>query len=355
MRLGLGLGRLLGEVRFRASRAHGHRIASVRSSTLVRRVSRPFGGGRRVLRLANAYATLRDVPEVVLFATGVAEGSAGLIDVRFVNAWTRATDRREESTVIRDVMRGTVDLGWAGTRVFGALGVRSLDPLQAPFLFADYAAQAAVFSGDLVEEMLAGLEPLGVVGLVVAPGAFRKPLGFSRPLVGAADYEGAVIRTHESNIGEATFRALGATPVMLSAAEMAATARERVDGMDIHVSAIGGWNYRGYLTANVNLWPRMTVIVANRRTFDRLGADERQLLRDCAARAGGRAVRALSSQEERDRRARPADASIVQASPDQLSELRERVEPVYAELRRHSETTRFLDAVEALASSTRRA
>jgi TRAP-type C4-dicarboxylate transport system substrate-binding protein len=227
--------------------------------------------------------------------------------------------------------------------------------LQAPLLLDDYAAQAAVCSSDLAPEMLEGLERLGLVGLAVMPGANRKPFGFSRPLVAAADYVGAVIRTHESKVGEATFTALGATPHVLSAAEMAATAHEQVDGMDLDIAAIAGWGYHGHLTSNVDLWPRTITIVANRRSFDRLGADEQELLRDAAARTGGRAAQALAGQDVRDRETRLPGVTIVDASPDHLSELRERVEPVHAELRRHPETSRIMQALEALVSSTRRA
>ena len=82
------------------------------------------------------------------------------------------------------------DLGWAGTRAFGCLGVRSLDPLQTPFLLEDYSVLDAVCRDDVTAEMLEPLTRLGLIGLVVLPGAQRKPFAFTRRLLGPRDYEG---------------------------------------------------------------------------------------------------------------------------------------------------------------------
>ena len=50
-------------------------------------------------------------------------------------------------------------------------------------------------------EMLAGLKPLGVVGLGILPGPLRKPLGVSR-LVGPADYAGKTLAFQRSRVAE---------------------------------------------------------------------------------------------------------------------------------------------------------
>ena len=59
--------------------------------------------------------------------------------------------------------------------------------------------------------MLAGVERLDLVGIALLPGELRRPLGASRPLVGASDYRGATIATRVSDLGLRTFGALGAT------------------------------------------------------------------------------------------------------------------------------------------------
>ena len=293
------------------------------------------------------YASPASDRGVALFADAVDRGSEGAVRVGFVNSWTSDADRHEEQTLILDVARGCADLGWAGARVFGKLGVRSLDALQAPFLIDSYERQLCVCSTELPDEMLEPLAHLGLVGLAVLPGALRKPFGLRRQFTAPSDYVGAVVRTHESTVGDATFRALGATPVALSAKELRRPDSAGVDGMDLHASAVGGWGYSGHLTWNVNLWPRMLALVANRRVFSRLGGDLQQLLRAAAGRSAQQLTLELIDQERLDRESLPARIKVVESIEDELREFRETVEPVYHDLRSDPETRDFLARLEA--------
>lgn len=277
--------------------------------------------------------------------------SAGAIRIDFVNKWTTADNPREETVTMLGVMRDQADLGWAGTRAFGVLGVRCLDPLQAPLLFRDYAALGAVCRDEIMSEMLEPLERLGLVGLTVLPGPYRKPFAFARRLLSPRDYEGAKLRIHESLVAEETYRALGAQATVLSVRQMASRPDALVDGLDLQVEALGPWGLSGSVTHNVNLWPRTIALAVSRKTHGWLGASERDVLHRAARRTLARALRHLDSQEQRDIDALPARVNPIHASAEHLAGLRERVEPVYTALRRHAETGAFLERVEALASS----
>ena len=87
-------------------------------------------------------------------------------------------------------LRGEVDLGWVGTRVFDRLGVKSFQALTAPMLIDSYALQNAVIEGGITEEMMQGLDDLGVAGLGVLPDGLRKPIGVDGPILGPADWQG---------------------------------------------------------------------------------------------------------------------------------------------------------------------
>ena len=308
-------------------------------------------GKRLTLRFGNALGA--PLVELKWFAEAVERLSGGDVRVRFLNHWTPTTNPREETTTVRGTMRGLSDLCWAGTRAFGCLGVRSLDPLQAPLLIATYAAVAAVCGDALTADMLGPLEALGLVGLAVLPGGLRKPFAFTRRLVDARDYEGTKLRIHESRVADATYRALGAEAVLLSTAEMIEEPEGRVDGMDIQVAAIASWGYTGSVTYNVNLWPRTLAIAASRKTFNWLGDPERRLLRDAAHETLTRALDELEHQEERDRDELPARVNVVLASDEQLGALRDRVEPVYEELRADPATRNGLERVERIVAATK--
>jgi TRAP-type C4-dicarboxylate transport system substrate-binding protein len=299
------------------------------------------------LRLANAHRV--PLPELQWFAEEIDRASEGTLRIKFVAGWTTLDHPTEETATVAAVGRHQADLGWAGTRAFGCLGVRSLDPLQMPFLLEDYAVQDAVCRDDVVTEMLAPLDRLGLVGLAVLPGAQRKPFAFARRLVGLRDYEGAKLRIHESLVADATYHALGAEAVTLSASQMRTRPDLKVDGLDLQTEALAGWRLRGSITFNVNLWPRTIALVASRKTYDWLSPEQREMLRAGSAATLERALDRLADQERRDFEALPPDVTPIYAGDDELSEIRKAVEPVRAELQADPETSRFLERIELLA------
>lgn len=303
-----------------------------------------------VLRFANPYRS-RPV-EIEWFAEELERESEGALRVSFVDAWTGAGNRREETATVRAVLRDQTDLAWAGTRVFGCLGVRSLDPLQTPLLLDDYAVLDAVCRDPVASEMLEPLAQLGLVGLVVLPGAQRKPFAFARCLLGPHDYNGAKLRIHESLIATATYHALGAEVVTLSRKQMAASPHRLIDGLDIHSEALGGWGLRGSLTFNVNLWPRTIALVASRRTYEWLETPEREALHAAAATTLRRALERLADQERRDWDALPTAVTPIYANDRDIDSLRECVEPIREELRANPTTSHFLERLESIRGPT---
>jgi TRAP-type C4-dicarboxylate transport system substrate-binding protein len=287
--------------------------------------------------------------ELTWFAEELDRASAGGLQVSFVDSWTTADNVQEETATIAAVGRGHADLGWAGTRAFGCLGVRSLDPLQTPFLLENYSVLDAVCRDEVTQEMLEPLTRLGLIGLVVLPGAQRKPFAFTRRLLGPRDYERAKLRIHESLVAETTYRLLGAEAVTLSIRQMASRPEAFIDGLDIQIEALAGWRLRGSITFNVNLWPRTIALVASRATYQWLGAAERAMLHEAATATLARALDHLADQERRDQEALPPDVTAIYATDDEVTALRKRVEPVREELRAHPETGRFLELLETLA------
>ena len=306
-------------------------------------------GSPLVLRLANAHRGR--ISELEWYAEDIKQLSEGEVRVKFVDGWTTRDHPTEETATVAAVGKDQADLGWAGTRAFGCLGVRSLDPLQTPFLLEDYGTLGAVSRDEIVMEMLQPLESLGLVGLVVLPGPQRKPFAFYRRLLGPRDYEGARLRIHESLVAESTYRALGAEAVTLSVDQMFTAPEAAIHGLDLQTEALAGWRLHGSITLNVNLWPRTLALVASKKTYQWLGAAERELLHAAAAKTLNRSLELLVDQEERDREAVPPDVTAIHADEDQLTALREQVEPVREELRAHPETGHFLERLETFASA----
>ena len=225
-----------------------------------------------------------DPPEQLLrWADEVERLSTGTLKIEFHNGW-RSGEVDYEAGTLADVGDGKVDLAWVGARVFDTVGVESFQALVAPMLVDSHDLQAAVFEAGIPEQMLDGVEELGVVGIGVLPGPMRKLLGKDHPYVTPDDFRGDVIGLQASDVAEQTFTALGATTTRLpSGADIS-----EVDGYEQQLDSIWGNHYEleaGFVTANVNLWPRPLVIVAGADVFESLDADQQDVLRDATANA----------------------------------------------------------------------
>lgn len=313
---------------------------------LVRRwwATRP---GVRTLVLANVYGRPESVPEVAPLIANIERLAQGRLRVVFANGWTSRQDPDEERSVLQDVANGVVDLGWVGARAVGAvLGIRSLEPLHAPLLFSDEREVGRFIMSGEVAPLLGPLQEVGLVGVALLPGGLRRPFGLTMALVGAEDWRGKVIRTHSSLAAEAALRALGATPVLLPFADFGVDPPRGIDGMDLHPKAVAAYGYAGWLTWNVPLWPRLVLVVANRRRIERLGPSDRTLLDEAALRATAE----IAGDPRCFPRVKLSDSvTLVEASEYDLASLRFRLGPVYDELRSTSEGERTITQIERLA------
>ena len=107
------------------------------------------------------------------FADRAAAATGGTVTID-VKQRVHGGDPAYESAIIDDVAAGTYDLGWVAPRPWHAKGVTSFDALMAPFLVDSHALQRAVLESELEQEMLAGLEGTGLVGLGILPGPMRR-------------------------------------------------------------------------------------------------------------------------------------------------------------------------------------
>ena len=115
----------------------------------------------------------------------------------------------------RLVREGPCRRGGSGERRRTGLGPDGRDELPAlvaPFLVDSRELQQRVLESPLVERMLEGVEPLGLVGLAVLPGLVAPAASGSRGrCVGPQDYAGAVFGIRYGGVARDSIEALGAT------------------------------------------------------------------------------------------------------------------------------------------------
>jgi TRAP-type transport system periplasmic protein len=341
------------------------RLATVALAVIAAVVAAGCGGGGAgdkaggagepvVLRMANAYGDLIDVPAVQYFVSRVEERSGGNIRIQLASPWgDYAADAEQQ--VVRAVAAGKVDLGWSGTRVFDTIGVTGFRALQAPMLIDSYALEQAVVASDIPGQMMQGLTKVGVRGLGVLADGMRKPIAVKQPMLGLGDWRGIIFGTVKSQGQAQAIRSLGATPMeVFRRSRNEALKDGTLQGFEMNLlvyarNALA--NRAPYVTANVNLWPQMDVLLANPGRLGALTEQERRWLRQSAQDAAARSASLADRDAQSVRSTCQAGARFATASLADLASLGTAFAPAYASLEQDPQTKTFIEQVRALKQS----
>ena len=275
------------------------------------------------------------------------ETSGGSIDVEV--AWeTVPWNPESEQTLATMVSDGEIDLALVPTRAWDELGVTSLRALQAPFLVDNLELLNAIVGSELADEMFAGLDTLGVEGLALWPDSLRHPLGFERPLLTAADFDGAQLRVPTSDASFRLVRAIGAEPV---AADLGAGVPAGIDGAETAFSLGRDLPALGTFTANITFYPKVNALVANDEMLDSLSDDQRDVLRQAATDTTAYAVDTNPTEHDLAEQYCADGGSVALADAADLAELAELAAPVLAELEADDTTRRIIGEIRELKST----
>ena len=288
--------------------------------------------------------------QLVAWAEHVNRLTNGTVQIEFANGH-RIGEPDYESATIADVQAGEIDMAWVGARAFDRADVTSFQALLAPMLVDSLDLQAKVFEEGIPQEMLAGLEQVDLVGVGVLPGPMRKVLGVEKPFTKPADFAGQMVGMQDSKVTELSFAALGATTKPLpSGADL-----DGVDAYEQQLSSIWGNHYElsaGFVTSNLNPWPRPLVLFIGNSAYDGLTEDQQQALSVATDEAMLEALDASRAEDEESvADLCKAGLDFVDASADELGSLERAWAPVYDELRANPDTSEWLDRIAALKAS----
>ncbi|MBA2633304.1 MAG: TRAP transporter substrate-binding protein DctP, partial [Chloroflexi bacterium] len=307
-----------------------------------------------VLRMANSYGGLDQLPAVAYFVNRVEELSGGGIVITVADSYGDFAEDVEER-VVRHVAVGDMDLGWVGTRVFDTMGLNSFQALTAPMLVDSYALQNAVIESGMTDEMIDTLDEVGVTGLGVLAGGLRKPIGTDGPIMGPADWQGIGFGTYRSEGQEAAIRALGATPALVFGPRREdAISSDTIQGfeMGMFIYQDPKWvALAPHVTANVSLWPQMDVLIVSPDRLESLTDEQQAWLQQAADDAAGRSADLADTDARASEAACEAGARFAEASEADLAALDDLFEPVYADLERDEQTRNFIEEIRALKES----
>lgn len=333
-------------------------------------------GSTRTLRLASADpAGIEHDPAVSFFVDRVAKLSNGRLRIAVDERWAPSHERQ----LLLDVARGDADLGWSHTITFEELGVRSFDALDAPMLVDSYAIERAVLQSPLATQMLTGTRSVGLHGLALLSGPLSRIVGVGQAMRKPEDLDHLGFGVH----GVIT----GKTRIQQPTAALAAHALHafRVPMFHDFVDALyadpgggaaafeddldavffdrygGGCRPEGpdcgaldpWVTANVVLWPRTGVLVANPSRLQALPANQRAWIQKAASQAADFST-TLGHREEQQLVPDLCAAGVRFATTSQrdLAALRRALRKVYAQLERSPRTRSAIRQIERLRRTT---
>jgi TRAP-type C4-dicarboxylate transport system substrate-binding protein len=268
-----------------------------------------------------------------------------------------------ERDTIADVRSGKVDLALIPARAYDTLGVNSFQALLAPLFVDSYPVERRVLTSHVPDRMLAGVAPLGVVGVAALPGALQSVLSMTGPLLRPLDYAphsrtGWQIGVRPSRLTTATFHAFGGGTIAMAPG----TDRSKFYSVEASPSEILAFRYQHvtqgeYLARNIAFWPRVTTVVMNRDAYGRLSAAQRRALAGAGSAATGPAVQRIERVEgAATRRFCRVDLHqqvyLLNATPTDLRLTRRALSPVYAELMRNPATAAGIREIRAMRRTT---
>ncbi|RZU76116.1 TRAP-type C4-dicarboxylate transport system substrate-binding protein [Micromonospora kangleipakensis] len=285
------------------------------------------------------------------WADDVKRLSDGALQIEFKSAWRRGEPQQEQG-VLADLREGKVALGGVRARALDREGYLGFQALVAPFLVDSYALESAVFDSGIVDDMLAGVTAIDVVGIAVLPSSLYRVTGKEHAFAGPDDFRGQILATQDSAMNEATMKSLGATPhFMASSSDIRA-----YDGYTAPPGAVAGNSYQSFLrhlAGNLSLGIQPSLILMGKVTEGSLDEEQRKILREAASDVRAAAIRA-SQEDDRVGMSVLCNSSVEVsfASAEDLQDLRKAVTPVYDQLRQDPQSAEWLGQITALKIKT---
>ena len=193
-------------------------------------------------------------------------------------------DRDSENYTAAQVRNGQLDMARINLAVLNSL-VPSTAVFALPYLFKSKEHARRILDGPIGDEILAGLEEQGLIGLCFYDGGPRHMYSSRKPIRTPADMYGLRVRVQQADTWAGMFRAVGATPVAVPTDRVYVTLQSGLVDASEH-------NWPSYVSLRhyqVAPYISMTghsmapaVLVFSKRVWDTLRPDEQAIIRSAA-------------------------------------------------------------------------
>ena len=212
------------------------------------------------------------------------------------------------------------------------LGIQAFDALQLPFVVQDYGQIAEVLGSDLGAELLATLDDKSIKGLGFVEGGQRHFLS-RQPVASTADFAGLKTRIVPIPLHEATWRAVGVSPIGMAYGEVySALETGTIDAVEINLSSVQSESLHD-AAKHVTLtghyfWPG--VVMLSGRVWEGLSDEHKAALQEAAQETTAEAYAHAAAQED-DTRSYLEQNGVTITELSDLDRMLELTAPVVSE------------------------
>ena len=244
----------------------------------------PIAAGAREFRAADTQADDYPTVQALRFmARQIEEKTGGRHSIRVFHS----RQLGEEKETIEQTRVGAIDLNRTNVAPIGSL-IPAANVLSLPFLFRSFDHLHKVLDQSIGEEILAGFQRHGFVGLTFYDSGARSIYNSVRPVRTLADMKGLRIRVQQSELMLSMIKALGAEPIELPYGQVLTGLQARlIDGAENNwPSYVTTDHYklaRYYTLTEHTMAPE--VLVMSLRAWESLSADDQIIFRDAARKS----------------------------------------------------------------------
>ena len=285
------------------------------------------------LAFANAKDSAHDLG-AKRFAEIVDRKSGGKLKVRLYPGGTLGG----EAAVASSLQGGTIEMSMMGPGLLTGMD-KDFGVFDTPFLFDDFKEVDAVLDGPVGKRLLDKLPEKGLVGLSYWDHGFRILTNARRPVAKVEDIQGLKIRVQQIPVFIDMFSTLGANAVPMPFTELyTALESGAVDGQEnpfVSVEVTKFYEVQKYASNTRHAYSPLLVL-AGKKFWDQLSADEQGLLLDAANEA-----KPYERETSRSIDAKAVEAlkgegmTITDISPEERARMRDKLRPV---IEKHQQT-----------------
>jgi tripartite ATP-independent transporter DctP family solute receptor len=262
------------------------------------------------------------------FAELVDKASGGKIKIKTYHSAMLGNDVQMQGML----QGGTVDFALVGAPTLVGL-VKEFGVLDFPYSFRTAQEADALLDGPMGQALLKKLEPKGLVGLGFWEIGFRQVTNSRRPITRWEDMAGLKIRTVQSPVFLDFFNGLGAnaTPMAINEVYTALETRA-IDAQENPPSIVSTQKFfevQKYLSLTSHIYTSY-VLMASKKSWDKLNDEERRIITAAAAQAGGFERQLARTQNAALLEELRKQMTVNEPSPAELARFAEKARPVRA-------------------------